>query len=338
MIAVIQALQDTGYTDLSKRYQNYIDYLASTGLQIFLNKDIPGIACVSGIPDIHSGPFDQSYNTSTGCMLDDPYEGELFFIFLELYSDWKNYGGITVADQIWEQKQKKVKPVQLTTTGGAKITVEQGYWFSSHEQWKFMELPYFDVDIANQVYLNGERARSYFSWEKNYPGMFAAVTNVTDEVSFDQTHHVDYVSGCGIQEIASQPVQTNSLFTPYGAFPMMLHPDTRNYGLAWYANTINAPRMQGPQGSTEAIWIDGSMISPVQTWDSKITSVLAMNGGMSNLTKKYLYNTGRYIKFISRVQNQWTEAFGKGPLQGSELDFKLPNAQFPITNKSFPCN
>jgi len=337
MIAVIQALKDNGYADLAKRYQNYIDYLALTGLQIFLNKSIPGIACVSGIPDINSNPFDQTYNTSTGCMLDDPYEGELFFIFLELYSDWTNFGGTTVADQIWDKKLKMAQSVQFTTTGGAKITVERGYWFSSHEQWKFMELPYFDVDIANRVYLNGERARSHFSWQKNFPGMFAAVTNVSDEVTFDQTHHLDYVSDCGIAEIAFNPIRNNNLFTPYGAYPMMLHPDTRAYGLAWYANSINASRMQGPQGSTEAIWIDGSMISPVQTWDSKITSVLAMNGGMLDLTRKYLINTGRYAKFAIRVQNQWTEVFGDSALPGSDLDFKLPNTQFPTANKEFPC-
>lgn len=26
-----------------------------------------------------------------------------------------------------------------------------GYWFSSHEQWKVMEMPYYDVDIIRYV-------------------------------------------------------------------------------------------------------------------------------------------------------------------------------------------
>ncbi|KAE9546067.1 hypothetical protein FO519_010721, partial [Halicephalobus sp. NKZ332] len=146
-----------------------------------------------------------------------------------------------------------------------------------------------------------------------------------------------YLGNCGIQELASTPIDTDHLFTPYGAFPLILHSDTRGYGLAWYANTLNASRMQGPHGSTEAIWIDGSMISPVQTWDTKITSVLAMNGGMLDLTRKYLYNTGRFIKFSKRVQDQWTSVFGNSQLPGSDLDFKLPNAQFPTANKEFPC-
>ena len=43
--------------------------------------------------------------------------------------------------------------------------------------------------------------------------------------------------------------------------------------------------MQGPYGSTEAINVKGTEISPLVTWDSKITTVLAMLGGVSNLVE-----------------------------------------------------
>ncbi len=43
--------------------------------------------------------------------------------------------------------------------------------------------------------------------------------------------------------------------------------------------------MQGPYGSTEAINVNGTEISPLVTWDSKITTVLAMLGGVSNLVE-----------------------------------------------------
>ena len=71
--------------------------------------------------------------------------------FMELFADWTHYGGNETIENIWKQKQLRAKSVQFTTQTGDKITVEQGYWFSSHEQWKFMELPYFDVDVANRV-------------------------------------------------------------------------------------------------------------------------------------------------------------------------------------------
>jgi hypothetical protein len=337
IIAAIQALKDAGFTPLSNRYQRYLNLLAETGLKIFLNRATPGIACVSGIPDITAYPYANTYNTSTGCFLDDPYEGELFMFFVELFSDWKHYGGNATIEEIWKQKQKRAKPVQFTTDTGDKISVEQGYWFSSHEQWKFMELPYFDSDVANRVYLNGERARSHFSWQKKYAGLFAAVTNVTEPSNSALNTFPNYVSAAGIQEIASQPVQTNDLFTPYGAFPLILHPTSRGYGLAWYANMLQGPLMQGPQGSTESIWFDGSLICPVQTWDSKITTVLAMNGGIIDLTRKYLKEKGKYDAFVARVNKEWTETFGSGTLQGENLDFKAPQNGFSTAWKSFPC-
>ena len=49
-------------------------------------------------------------------------------------------------------------------------------------------------------------------------------------------------------------------------------------------NTLAGPRMQGPHGSTEATATNGTLISPVTTWDSKVTTVLALAGGVASLT------------------------------------------------------
>lgn len=77
------------------------------------------------------------------------------------------------------------------------ITVQKGYWFSSHEQWKYLELPYFEVEINRRyrffrslrsyftflsfessfdslwyrVFLNGEKVRTIHSKENNIPGI-----------------------------------------------------------------------------------------------------------------------------------------------------------------------
>ena len=40
---------------------------------------------------------------------------------------------------------------------------------SSHEQWKYLELPYFDSDINRRVFFNGERARTWNSVQINNP-------------------------------------------------------------------------------------------------------------------------------------------------------------------------
>lgn len=62
--------------------------------------------------------------------------------------------------------------------------------------------------------------------------------------------------------------------TPYAVFPVILA--NQSVGLVWYNELLKAPKMQGPLGSTEAINTKGTKISPVVTWDSKITTVLAM--------------------------------------------------------------
>lgn len=50
------------------------------------------------------------------------------------------------------------------------ITVQRGWWFSSHEQWKFLELPYLDVPISKRVFINGEKVRTINSNAKKIPG------------------------------------------------------------------------------------------------------------------------------------------------------------------------
>jgi hypothetical protein len=34
------------------------------------------------------------------------------------------------------------------------LTIQKGFWFSAHEQWKVMEMPYYDVDLVKFVPLS----------------------------------------------------------------------------------------------------------------------------------------------------------------------------------------
>jgi hypothetical protein len=62
---------------------------------------------------------------------------------------------------------------------------------------------------------------------------------------------------------------------------------------------LSGGRMQGPFGSTEAINVTGTAISPVVTWDSKITTVLAMTGGIGPVVSKILKKEGKYVSIIT---------------------------------------
>ncbi len=94
--------------------------------------------------------------------------------------------------------------------------------------------------------------------------------------------------------MAFQPAPRTDIITPYGSFPVIIA--NFSVGLVWYHNMISGPKMQGssfswplfamlcsnlhigPHGSTEAILVNGTEISPLLTWDTKITTVLAMLG------------------------------------------------------------
>uniref|UniRef100_A0A914UV20 Endo-beta-1,2-glucanase SGL domain-containing protein n=1 Tax=Plectus sambesii TaxID=2011161 RepID=A0A914UV20_9BILA len=175
--------------------------MAKNGLTVFY--DGPGsgnIRCVSMIKNVAAMPTSDNYYRTPGddCNLDDPYEGETFTFFVDLYSDWSPYPA-SDRDLLWVNKRTKLQAVNFNSLVGP-ITVERGWWHSSHEKWKFMELPYFDVPLMNSVFLNGERARTHFSMMHSYPGLFAAVTNVSEPGDYTP----GYISAVGIQEIAFQ--------------------------------------------------------------------------------------------------------------------------------------
>jgi hypothetical protein len=98
------------------------------------------------------------------------------------------------------------------------ITVQKGWWFSSHEQWKYMFLPYLQTDIHKRLFLNNERARTWNSWARNIPGLYAA----TNGPIYSDAQNMDYYNSCGIQEIAFEPVGHLDVVTPYGAYPLLL--------------------------------------------------------------------------------------------------------------------
>jgi hypothetical protein len=98
---------------------------------------------------------------------------------------------------------------------------------------------------------------------------------------------------------------------------------------------LRAPRMQGPHGSTEAVAVNGTEISPLTTWDSKITTVLAMAGGATELTRAGLrafadWGAGTataYDRFAYVVGREYGLAFPS--LSGEDAGYGLPQDAVP---------
>jgi len=163
--------------------------------------------------------------------------------------------------------------------------------------------------------------------ESGLPGMYASVNDVTHG-SIDIP---DYISAVGIQSIAFEQVMRKDVVTPYSTFTTILA--NKGVGLAWYANMLDGPKMQGPIGSTEAITINGSYISPLTTWDSKITTVVAILGGVDNINRRILNRLGFFSRFETLVRAMYEPVFPQ--LQGESIDFGFPTVPIPKNAPDF---
>ena len=65
---------------------------------------------------------------------------------------------------------------------------------------------------------------------------------------------------------------------------------------------VMGKKMQNPYGSSEAERLDGTAVSSFVSWDSKITTVNALLGGVVDLAREKMKADGIYADFL-RVTN-----------------------------------
>jgi hypothetical protein len=152
--------------------------------------------------------------------------------------------------------------------------------------------------------------------------MYASVNNSTDPIT---GQIIGYISNAGIPSISNQTVQELDVVTPYSVFPSLMF--DQGVGLAWWKNIVEAKKMQSkliprpvkdrttlkknkggltdnslsladPYGSTESARIDGTAISSFVSWDSKITTVNGLLGGVGQFVGQKMRNDGIYQEFI----------------------------------------
>ncbi|XP_065840872.1 uncharacterized protein [Oscarella lobularis] len=169
--------------------------------------------------------------------------------------------------------------------------------------WKFLELPYVDVPLVRRLFENGERVRTWNSDLKGIPGLYAAVRDVSRD---------DDVRGYfvpGISEVARAKSTRFDVVTPYGAFPTILA--NLSVGIAWYHNMLLGQKMQGPYGSTEGANVNGTEISPIVSWDTKQTTIVALLGGAGASIGKYLKRESgaKYQRFYDVIQREYGMKF-----------------------------
>lgn len=292
---------------LTTKIQQKIEKIKKTTVKMFYHGD-GKIRAIAYIRDIYGDPLDASnYKGNGKSFINDPYEGEMMNVFMSLLCNWKELGyNEHEGEKIWKFKQSNLRQAIYKSKLFGDIPVEGGYWYSSHEKWKYLVLPYLDSDINRRVFMNGEKVRLIHSIENDIPGLFASVTKPTTHGRY----YPKYASECGIPSIACQKILFQNIVTPYASFPTILA--HRNVGLAWYCMMLKGSKMQGLFGSTESITVNGKKICPVLTWDSKITTLVAICGGISKYTREFLKKQGLYYKFISTINREWSAVFNDG--------------------------
>jgi hypothetical protein len=270
--ATIVALNDTGkpeLLELANRYQKYFDRIASFIVTAFYGNDE-----IRSFIEFHGRDVNATRtNLFIGfdcnkqlCTVDNPFLPEILAVLAYLYGNWTDYGGEQSRRSMWNNREH-LKPIDYEKDT-VIITVERGLYYSADEKLKYLFLPYLDSSINERVFLNGERARTHYSATNRIRGLFSASmpckqlpdtpTICVDEFGIEvcKERHFNQVNFGNLQELAFMKYSTDTI-TPYAAFPLLLHNTTRGYGLAWYLTMLQASKMIGPYGMSEASDMDG---------------------------------------------------------------------------------
>merc|ERR1712008_507922 len=238
-----------------------------------------------------------------------PFEGELMIMFQTLLADG-------VADSakanrnLWKKVKRSVfvkeysgprRPHSDETLPNGPITVQAGWRFSAHEQWKFLVLPYLDSNLARRVMQNAERARSWDARLRALPGMMASSYRPPKAAEPNPV----YMDKLGVEPVSygyTEPSEGDLVVSPYGVYPLIIA--DRGKGLAWHKSMLARPKMQSQYGSVEASEaFPGAGTEPrvaeILSWDTKVTTDLAVVGGTGNILRRFLKKEpGRYEKFL----------------------------------------
>jgi hypothetical protein len=328
LYAVTLALESAGQTDLASQYRSFMECQKNNVKTMFYRGD-GDVSAVVTILDPFAAPTASNYEHESG-YLNDPYEGETVTQMLYLFSDWESD---EEREMLWTKKQGLFEAVNYTLHGDVQVTVQKGWWFSTHEQWKALLMPYLsdDLPMVKKVFYNAEIARTWDAVLSHSPGLLASVNDVTN----GSQEIPGYISPAGVQSIAYEPVLRRDVITPYGSYGLML--TDLPAGLCWYNNMISGPRMQSAYGSTEAINVNGTEICPLTTWDSKITTVLAMLGGVGSIVQDGLEAEADpsgeykslYDRFVYVTNREYERVFGTGRLLGEEIPIAMPKTRVP---------
>jgi hypothetical protein len=294
------------------------------------------VAALVTMSNVSADPSNNVYTRQGGFVT--PYEGELYTWVVDMF------GGLNASQRLsmWEAKRASLVSVPYAAPPG-QVAVQQGFWFSAHEQMKILYMPYTNgslVPVSAQLFRACEVARAWDSVSRGVPGLFASVTDVAPlpPSPNDPPQPAGYISGAGIQALATQPITRRDVITPYGAMAMAVV--SPREAAAWYVNTLKATSVQGPVGSSCGCNVNGTEITPVVTWDSKASTLFGLMGGSGDLVAEVLAatpdpqskdgSTSLLDRFAMVIERETKLVFGD-TVAGADFPIPLPTATVPET-------
>lgn len=321
---VYNALYKAGHNELAVRYEQHFQLMVKYAKTIFYDPQRNVISGISRFEDDNGAgnstlaPEQLTY-VKDSYPLTDPFEGELMTVFMSLFSEDLTE---TEVQAIWANKFINTR--QYTSASQDTLTVVEGWAFSSHEQWKYLILPYLDLQDVRGLYLNGEKVRADYSNRNDFRGFFASVHNSS----------LEYISLLGIPSVASETNVGNQVIAPYATFPMLLsdHFNGTNTGLNWLRNVLAYDSLVGELGAIESYDSDTYAIAPILTWDGKVLTSFAMMKGVVDEVREFMLQDQLYLPFISLIETEYGKV--TGIIEGLEFTISQPK-DLPIPSN--PC-
>jgi len=328
MVSIVEALEGAKERHaeaaaLQDRFQTHVNIMKGAVVTIFQNSKGKVASMAKAIdPQAEIEPSDYKMKGA----LQDPFEGELMLMFIHLMTEGNERPSAGNLKKMWKKHNKGNQKGQWTSKDGSvgPITVQKGWRFSAHEAWKYLVLPYLEDETVLRLFRNQERARTWEARSTDIPGMKAACYGTNNW----------YVDRLGVKEISfgfdDQVIESDKMVTPYSAFPLIMA--EKGHGLAWHRAMLARPHMQNQYGSTEAGRQnnDNPEVAMKCTWDTKVTTDVALVGGTHALLERYLRRTNRWQSFVDRVAENHKKFKN---LQGEDLPFAPPpEPESEVTN------
>ena len=144
----------------------------------------------------------------------------------------------------------------------------KGMYSSAHEQWKFLVLPYRDVNQSCNSFMNTEKAVTWYTSLNNWLGLLS-------EANDNNT----FVANTGIPSFSmTTGSYVTNLISPGAAFPLALADLTT--GVIWFHYMSKNSFMQTNLGVAESYKSNTTLWTPLVSWDTKIPMVLSIIDGV----------------------------------------------------------